>query len=204
MKRITLTEAGENRMDIVERLNDMDNRSLLDNFNDMDEAADTIESLRQQLEDATQAFDICQQEHGRMSRQLVEKDATLVAVQDQVEAWLKDNSEKVAGLEQQLATFKNAYSEQIELHNLTLDELADKTDALGEFKDEIVFLNRELLTVTKRLAESQAREKVLRDAAGQALEQMCLAIAPSNLYIDTVDKLDAALAMLSAAPKIKS
>ena len=48
--------------------------SAMINENDYDEAGGeagwVIESLRQQLEDLSQAYDICQQEHGRMSQQL--------------------------------------------------------------------------------------------------------------------------------------
>jgi hypothetical protein len=94
------------------------------NENDYDEAGGeagwVIESLRQQLEDLSQAYDICQQEHGRMSQQL---------------AAFPPHSH-IDALRQQLAEQKRL------------------TDLVYRAADPL----------KEKLAESQAREKVLRDA----------------------------------------
>ena len=84
--------------------------------------------------------------------------------------------EKLAESQKQLATFKNAYAEQVELHNLTLDELAEcqaerrsKDNCVicpacnNEFVAVPVDVQEERASLRQQLAESQAREKVLRD-----------------------------------------
>ena len=65
-------------------------------------------------------------------------------------------ADEIESLRQQLATFKNAYAEQIELHNLTLDELAECETKWNDAADCCA-------KGTTLLAECQAREKKLRE-----------------------------------------
>jgi hypothetical protein len=65
--------------------------------------------------------------------------------------------------QQQLATFKDAYAEQIELHNLTLDELAE-CQAHAKILETGAGVSLGELAASQKLVECQAQAQVLRDA----------------------------------------
>jgi len=116
--------------DIVERLRDM---NPLTTIACSGEAADTIEALRQRV----LAFESL--ETKRMKDAVTVDDWRQIAqhMEYQWRCCSDGFNKRVGELRQQLATFKNAYAEQVELHNLTLDELAEAQALVKVLRDEL-------------------------------------------------------------------